>query len=140
MDAPVGTEARLRARPRTVDGAAAPLLLMLHGAGADASSSHAIVGTAAAARGIVVVAPSSTDATWDVLTGFGPDVTRIDALLEQAFADAAIDPGHIAIAGFSDGASYALTLGIANGDLFTDVFAFSPGFAAPPAAIGRPRI
>jgi len=33
--------------------------------------------------------------------------------------------------GFSDGASYALSVGITNGDLFTHVIAFSPGFVAP---------
>jgi phospholipase/carboxylesterase len=37
----------------------------------------------------------------------------------------------VALEGFSDGASYALSLGIGNGDLFTHLIAFSPGFAAP---------
>src|ERR687890_28697 len=40
---------------------------------------------------------------------------------------------------FSDGASYALSLGINNGDLFTDVLAFSPGFMAPSMSVGTPR-
>jgi predicted esterase len=35
----------------------------------------------------------------------------------------------LAVSGFSDGASYALSIGPANGDLFTHVMAFSPGFA-----------
>jgi predicted esterase len=46
----------------------------------------------------------------------------------------------VAMGGYSDGASYALSLGIANGDLFTHVLAFSPGFMAPPAQVGSPRI
>jgi len=46
----------------------------------------------------------------------------------------------VAIQGFSDGASYALSLGLTNGDLFTHVIAFSPGFAAPAEQRGRPRI
>jgi phospholipase/carboxylesterase len=45
-----------------------------------------------------------------------------------------------AIGGFSDGASYALSLGLANGDLFDAVLAFAPGFAAPPGRQGTPRI
>src|SRR5581483_5521291 len=39
-----------------------------------------------------------------------------------------------------DGASYALSLGLANGDLFTHVLAFSPGFAAPPRRVGAPAV
>ena len=44
------------------------------------------------------------------------------------------------VGGFSDGASYALSLGITNGDLFTHVLAFSPGFVAPAGQTGAPRI
>ena len=42
---------------------------------------------------------------------------------------ALIDPSRIAMAGFSDGASYSLSVGLANGDLFSAVFGFSPGLA-----------
>jgi predicted esterase len=45
----------------------------------------------------------------------------------------------VAVAGFSDGASYALSLGLTNGDLFSDVLAFSPGFHAEDRRQGRPR-
>ena len=33
-----------------------------------------------------------------------------------------------------------LTLGIGNGDLFTHVLAFSPGFMSPVEQVGRPRV
>jgi phospholipase/carboxylesterase len=72
--------------------------------------------------------------------GFGPDVTFLDAALRETFAQLRADPARLGIGGFSDGASYALSLGLANGDLFRWVLAFSPGFAAPPDAVGRPRI
>ncbi|HYH99185.1 alpha/beta hydrolase, partial [Hyalangium sp.] len=79
--------------------------------------------------------------TWDVIRGdYGPDVTFIDQALAWVFAHYAVDPARIAIGGFSDGASYALSLGIANGDLFTHVLAFSPGFAAPVEQHGEPRL
>jgi predicted esterase len=52
----------------------------------------------------------------------------------------AIDPARVAIGGFSDGASYALSLGLTNGDLFSHVLAFSPGFMAPAGQEGSPRI
>jgi predicted esterase len=56
------------------------------------------------------------------------------------FSRYAVDPGRIAVGGFSDGASYALSLGITNGDLFGHVLAFSPGFMAPAAQVGFPRV
>jgi phospholipase/carboxylesterase len=33
-----------------------------------------------------------------------------------------------------------LSVGLANGDLFTHILAFSPGFVLPPALVGKPRI
>jgi len=74
-----------------------------------------------------------------ILGGFGEDVRFVDRALEHAFKRFNVDPHHVAIEGFSDGASYALSLGITNGDLFGEVMAFSPGFAAPGPSRGRPR-
>ncbi|MGZ4788523.1 MAG: hypothetical protein ACXVZX_08375 [Terriglobales bacterium] len=51
-----------------------------------------------------------------------------------------MDPARIAIGGFSDGASYALTIGITNGRLFTHIVAFSPGFMQPPYMEDAPHI
>ncbi|HUH13354.1 MAG TPA: hypothetical protein VMK65_09600, partial [Longimicrobiales bacterium] len=45
----------------------------------------------------------------------------------------------VALGGFSDGASYALSLGQANGDLFTHVIAFSPGFMTWEERVGQPE-
>jgi predicted esterase len=72
--------------------------------------------------------------------GYGPDVDLIDRALAQTFSRYAIDPSHLAIEGFSDGASYALSLGLTNGDLFSHIIAFSPGFMAPTQYRGDPRI
>jgi phospholipase/carboxylesterase len=75
-----------------------------------------------------------------ILGGYGPDVRFIDRALMQVFARHAIDPQHLAIGGFSDGASYALSLGLANGGLFSHILAFSPGFMAPSAFETGPRL
>jgi len=116
-----------------------PLLVLLHGAGGDAAGSLPVVRDLAGARGLLVLLPTSTAPTWDLLTGgVGPDVAALDAALADVFDRWAVGP--VAIGGFSDGASYALSLGLANGDLADAVLAFSPGFAAPPARVGRPRI
>ncbi len=91
--------------------------------------------------GVVLVAPASAGATWDVIQDdYGPDVAGIDQILRHVFARINIDPRRIGIEGFSDGASYALSLGLGNGDLFTHCIAFSPGFVAEPARRGRLRI
>jgi phospholipase/carboxylesterase len=120
---------------------AAPLVVPLHGAGASAETILPSVTPTAERERTLVLAPDSRGASWDVVTaGFGRDVAFLDGALERLFARFTVDPDRVAIAGFSDGASYALSLGLANGDLFRAVLAFSPGFAAPPTRRGRPRV
>ncbi|MES2535010.1 MAG: phospholipase [Pseudomonadota bacterium] len=118
------------------------LALMLHGAGGHAHHGIKLLQHLADAANIIIVAPASKASTWDVITGggYGPDVAAIDLALLHAFDRHAIDATHVAIGGFSDGASYALSLGISNGDLFTHIIAFSPGFIAPVSMRGKPRI
>lgn len=118
-----------------------PLVVMLHGAGGNAQHALAPLQEAADAHGLLLLAPESRRRTWDViLGGYGPDVAFIDRALTWVFGRYAVDPGRIVLEGFSDGASYALSLGLGNGDLFTHLLAFSPGFMAPAAQVGAPRI
>ena len=99
-----------------------PLILMLHGAGGTGRRAVRLLGPMAAELGCAVLAPDSRGATWDAVTGaFGPDVR----FLERALADAA---------------TYALALGRANGDRFSHLLAFSPGFLIPARRVGSPRI
>jgi phospholipase/carboxylesterase len=122
-------------------GAALPLVVALHGAGGVAAQMLDLLQPEAQQHQVALLAPEARDATWDAIrNGYGPDVAFIDLALAATVARVAIDPGRIALAGFSDGASYALSLGLANGDLFSDILAFSPGFMAPPGQEGRPRI
>ncbi len=119
----------------------APLVLMLHGAGGNARGGLTPFLEIADAVGFILLAPSSRRQTWDVIFGgYGSDIAFIDQALAQTFSRYAVDPQHIAIEGFSDGASYALSVGLTNGDLFTHVIAFSPGFMAPDEQIGKPRL
>ena len=120
---------------------AAPLVLMLHGAGGVAQHAIDLFRPRADREGLILLAPDSRGRTWDViLGGFGPDVAFIDRALAQTFGRYAVDPARVAVEGFSDGASYALSLGLTNGDLFGAVVAFSPGFMAPGTLRDEPRI
>lgn len=119
----------------------APLVLMLHGAGQSAEIGIRPFLSLADAAGAVLVAPDSRGRTWDFLYGpYGADVAFIDRALAHACEHCAIDPARMVIEGFSDGASYALSLGLTNGDLFSRIIAFSPCILAPAAKVGRPRI
>jgi predicted esterase len=118
-----------------------PLVLLLHGASGNARNGLAPLQPLADAAGLLLLAPDSRRETWDVIRGgYGPDIAFIDAALTATFARYAVDPAHLGIGGFSDGASYALSVGLTNGDLFTHILAFSPGFLAPAGQHGRPAI
>lgn len=131
--------ARLTARPAAAG--TTKLVLMLHGAGGRGARVMQNNAQYAERFRFTMIAPDSRGTTWDVIHGgWGPDVANIDGVLANAFRDLAVDPRHVAIAGFSDGASYALSLGLTNGDLFSHVIAFSPGFIVSPTQHGRPRI
>jgi len=119
----------------------APLVMLLHGAGGNAAAWFGTYGTRADALGIVMLAPESRGGTWDAIRGeFSFDVTFIDSALRTVFERCAIDPKRIAIAGFSDGASYAISLGLPNGELFTHVIAYSPGFIRDVGWHGKPPV
>jgi phospholipase/carboxylesterase len=119
-----------------------PLLVMLHGAGASGVNILGLIKDQAEQYGAIVLAPDSRKVSWDIIAdeGFGADVAFIDRALEHTFSRYRIDANRIAVGGFSDGASYALSLGIMNGELFRYVLAFSPGFVVAATPVGKPRL
>lgn len=119
----------------------ASLLVMLHGANGTPKFSLTLLTAQADKRGFILVAPKSVAKSWDVIHGgYGPDVAALDRVLAAVFDSYAIDANKVAISGFSDGASYALSLGLTNGTLFGAVLAFSPGFHAARTREGKPRV
>lgn len=122
-------------------GKQTPLILLFHGAGGDAAGGLSLLLPLADTHRILLAAPSSRGSTWDgVRGGYGPDVDVINSTLERIFQLVTADPRRIAVGGFSDGASYALGIGLANGDLFSSILAFSPGFVPPGPRVGKPGI
>jgi phospholipase/carboxylesterase len=120
---------------------AMPLVVMLHGAGGNGYSARTRF-PLADELGFIILAPDSRDErTWDELLGaFGPDEQFISDALASTFGRCTIDRRRVALAGVSDGASYALSLGIGHGDTFSHLIAFSAAFVLPARAIGKPRI
>jgi predicted esterase len=134
-------DALLRVPGAAARGEPCPLLVLFHGAG---STPEAALPLAEAMRddaGVIVLLPQSAGRTWDVIErGFGLDARRLDRALAAVFESCPVDPARIALGGFSDGASYALSLGLDNGELAGHLVAFSPGFSVPADPRGRPRI
>jgi phospholipase/carboxylesterase len=123
--------------------APSPLVLLLHGAGEDARDGLAQLRGQANEAGLILLALGSRGSTWDLILNrgrYGPDIAAIDRALGHAFSRCAVDPAYVGVGGYSDGASYALSLGLANGDLFSGVLAFSPGFLAPTGQTGSPHV
>jgi phospholipase/carboxylesterase len=128
--------------PETAE-AGAPLLVFLHGATGTGHSHGRAVLAAADRFGVVVVAPDSRHGqTWDLIAhrAFGPDVAQLDQVLDVVVDRVDVDTSRIAVGGVSDGASYALSVGLSNGDVFGTVIAFSPGFLAVREPVGEPRV
>ena len=131
-------DAILRIPPRAAS--ALPLFVLLHGAGGSGERVLRRLSSACDEAGVAVLAPDSRESSWDaVRDSFGPDVTFIDRALARVFDSVAIDPSRVAVGGFSDGATYAISLGLINGDLFHRVVAFSPGFVVDGTPRGKPE-
>jgi phospholipase/carboxylesterase len=168
LAAPLAPDGRLRARPQQVStpidaglhtldvggsretvlfvpasyrpARPAPFALMLHGATGSSAGPIRFSREAAERAGIVLLVPSSSDYTWDAIRGaFGVDLALIDRALTSAFKQVSVEPSRVAVGGFSDGASYALSLGVINGDLFTHAIGYSAGFIIPGARHGRAK-
>ncbi|MFL9842757.1 PHB depolymerase family esterase [Sphingomonas sp. ST-64] len=126
--------------PRAIG--AAPLLVLLHGATERPQSMVARFRAEADRRGIVLLAPKSAGDTWDMIADFdrrrsqvvrsrsarlNVDPPRINRAIRALLERASVDPARIALGGFSDGASYALTIGSDNPGFFRTLLVFSPG-------------
>jgi phospholipase/carboxylesterase len=119
----------------------APLVVSLHGASRNAERGIELLRSLADEHGFLLLAPASEAGTWDAIGGaYGPDPAFINRALARTFELRRADSARIAMAGFSDGASYSLSIGLANGDLFRVVFGFSPGFIVPGERVGKPPV
>lgn len=114
--------------PPNVRPGGAPLIVALHGAGGSGNRFLERFVTHANRTGTVVLAPDSRARTWDIDNAIGDDARYLNGALNYVFAKHVIDRRHVCVAGYSDGATYALNVGLTNGELFTHVIAFSAGY------------
>ena len=128
-------------RPATLPAGSRPLIILLRGALGTARDPINYFRKLADKNGWLLLAPEAAEGTWRVRrdrnggADFGRDPPRIDAALLRMFAKAPIDPKRVVLLGFSDGASYALSLGTANPGLFRSIVALSPGYTAVPRRV-----
>jgi predicted esterase len=120
---------------------AAPISLLLHGAGRASNELVTPMRDYADAVGLILLAVDSRSGTWDAIASgvFLEDVQFIERAFAFAMDRVRVDPNRIRVAGFSDGGTYSLSLGLINGDLFTRVAAFSPGFVVNGPRTGKPK-
>jgi len=117
-----------------------PLVVWLHGAGGGGNVSPGL-SALADEFGFLVLAPDSREWTWgSILGNWEPDLDFLQRAMEQTIARCAIDRDRIWLGGFSDGASFSLSLGISYGNIFKRVYAGSPGVLQPIAANGKPAL
>jgi phospholipase/carboxylesterase len=128
--------------PLSVDRATPTrLILFLHGANRTVDFFVEAHRAAADESGAIILAPFACCGTWDgIQSAFGPDIAIIDAALKWTFDRWTINPAAVIMSGFSDGATYSLAVGRANGDFFSRVVAYSPGFLLPIEPRGKPPI
>jgi len=125
-----------------VAGTPTPFLLALHGAGSTAEGPINLMSSYAESHGFLLLSVDSSGLTWDAITfKYSYDVTFINTALQRSFERCSVNPARVYMSGFSDGATYGLGLGLANGDLFSRVVAFSPGGIVPSdtSPNGRPE-
>ena len=126
-----------------------PLLVLLHGAGRQRLTMIQHFEPEADARGIVLLAPTSRGPTWDAVAigertpspdspiahaladvfTFSRDEQRVDDAIANLGKIVPFDRSRTVLAGFSDGATFALAMGMSRYEHFTAVIAWSPGIA-----------
>ena len=117
------------------------LIVAFHGAGGSASEGLFIFRGAWNVPGLVLVAPAALGNTWSALhQKEDRDLETVNRALAQAWRRCRIDRRRVAVGGFSDGATHALSIGLQNGDVFRSVLALSPGGLADVERRGKPRV
>jgi poly(3-hydroxybutyrate) depolymerase len=121
-------------------GTGMPVVMWLHGLAGSGEGSRGLF-PLAEELGFIVIAPESRGLTWgNEIPGFDDDVHFLGPAYRHVANLVDLDPDHVALAGVSDGAGYALSMGLAYGNVFQHLMVFSGGLMIPFRKQGKPRI
>ena len=114
-----------------------PLIVLLHGAGGNARDFLDQFKRTADERRVILLSVQSDGRTWAIRkpSEREADVANIKAAISELTGKAPVDASRTTAMGFSDGASYALSVGMAYPAIFRTIVAFSPGFAFAPSRL-----
>jgi phospholipase/carboxylesterase len=122
-------------------GTPMPLLMMLHGFAGWGDGQKGMFALAEE-LGFIVIAPESRDVTWGKeVPGFDADVRYLGAAYRHVTSILDVDGERVGLGGQSDGAGYALTMGLAYGDIFNHLIILAGGALIEPLRRkGKPKI
>jgi phospholipase/carboxylesterase len=123
-----------------------PLVTVFHGAGRQDEMLVRACRDEPARRRALFLVPRSVDPTWDLITGRGQDdLEFLEYAWDLVYRRYPVDPERQVLMGYSDGASYALSMALSNPGFFDAVLCWAAGFVVMDrSAIGstarKPRI
>ena len=107
-----------------------PLVTVLHGAGRQDELLVKGLRDEPERRQAFFLVPRSVQPTWDLIASDErADLDFLEYAYDLIYRRYPIDAGRQALLGFSDGASYALSVGLSNPQLFRAIMAWAAGFA-----------
>ena len=108
-----------------------PLITVLHGAGRQDEMLVKACRDQPEARDALFLVPRSLLPTWDLIASAErPDLDFLEYAYDLIYRRYPVDPDRQALLGYSDGASYALSVGLSNPRIFRAVMGWAAGFIA----------
>jgi predicted esterase len=132
-----------------------PLLAVLHGAGRREELLMKAYRDEAERRQALFLVPRSFGMTWDLIVAATqgaeavaasgapsprPDLDFFEYAYDLIFRRYPVDARRLGLIGYSDGASYALSVGLSNPELFRAVMGWAAGFVAIENAAAAPGV
>jgi len=106
--------------PEAWDGQASmPLVVALHGGSGHGRDFLWSWLREARGRNVLVLSPTAQDRTWSIMGGADVDADRLRETIESVATRYPVDRARVLLTGMSDGATYALLLGLRSGPPFT---------------------
>jgi predicted esterase len=106
-----------------------PIVTVLHGAGRREEMLVKAYREEPEARGALFVIPRSHHPTWDLIAANDrPDLDFLEWAYDLIYRRYPVDPDRQGLIGYSDGASYGLSIGLSNPRIFSVVMCWAAGF------------